>query len=84
MPAPKPKPSSAKLEAAETALDTVSADYDGRMKALAGREAKLARERRDLEKRQHDDVGAAEATVKEARDAYDGALRQGRKSKTDD
>ena len=83
-PAPKPKPSGAKLDAARTALETVSADYDGRMKALADQEAKLTRERRDLEKRQHDDVGAAEAAVKEAREAYDGAMRQWRKSKTDD
>ena len=80
-PAPKPKPSSGKLEAAETALETVTADYDGRMKALASREAKLARERRDLETRKHSEVGAAEAAVIEARQAYDGALRQWRKSK---
>ncbi len=83
-PAPKPKPSSAELDAARTAWEKVSADYDGRMKALADQEAKLARERRDLKKRQHDDVGAAEAAVKEAREAYDGAMRQWRKSKTDD
>lgn len=80
--APKPKPSSAKLEAAETALETVTANYDGRMKALADREVKLARERRDLEKQQQDEVGAAEAAVIEARQAFDGALREWRKSKT--
>lgn len=82
-PAPKPKPSSAELEAAENALETVTADYDSRMKALADREAKLTRDRLDLEKRRQEDVGAAEAAVKEARQAYDGALRQWRKSKTD-
>lgn len=82
-PAPKPKPSSAELEATETALETVTADYDGKMKALADRETKLAQERRDLEKQQHDEVGAAEVAVVEARQAYDGALRQWRKSKTD-
>ncbi len=82
-PKPKPKPSSAELEAAELALETVTADYDSRMKALADREAKLARERHDLEMRQHDEVGAAEAAVKDARQAYDRALRQWRKSKTD-
>lgn len=82
-PAPKPKPSSAALEATETALEAVSADYDGRMKALGDQEAKLARERRDLEKQQHDEVGAAEAAVVEARQAYDEALRQWRKAKAD-
>ncbi|MEG3170236.1 hypothetical protein U1737_18780 [Sphingomonas sp. LB3N6] len=82
-PKPKPKPSSAKLEAAETALEAVSADYNRRMKALADREAKLARERLDLEKQEHDEVGAAEAAVTEARQAYDGALRQWRKAKTE-
>jgi hypothetical protein len=82
-PAPKPKPTSAKLEAAETALETVTANYDGRVKALADREVKLARERRDLEKQQQDEVGAAEAAVIEARQAYDVALREWRKSKND-
>ena len=81
-PAPKPKPSSAELEAAENALATLTADYDRIMKALADREAKLARERRDLEKQQRDSVGAAQAAVNKARDAYDGALRQWRKGKT--
>jgi len=81
-PAPKPKPSSAELEAAENALATLTADYDRIMKALADREAKLARERRDFEKQQRDSVGAAEAAVNKARDAYDGALRQWRKGKT--
>lgn len=82
-PAPKPKPTSAKLEAAETALETVTANYDGRVKALADREVKLARERRDLEKQQQGEVGAAEAAVIEARQAYDVALREWRKSKND-
>lgn len=82
-PSPKPKPSSSKLEAAETALETVTADYDGRMKALADREAKLARERRDLEKQQHDTVDAAQASVREARQDYDDAMRQWRQSKSD-
>ena len=81
-PVPKPKPSSAELEAAENALATLTADYDRIMKALADREAKLTRERRDLEKQQRDSVGAAEAAVNKARDAYDGALRHWRKAKT--
>lgn len=80
-PAPRPKPSSAKLEAAESLLETVRTDYGSRMKALADREAKLTRERRDLQNHQRDDVGAAEAAVEEERQAYDAALRQWRKSK---
>lgn len=81
-PAPRPKPSSAKLEAAETMLETVKSDYGGRMKALADREAKLARERRDLEHQQRDDIGAAETAVEDERQAYDNALRQWRTSKS--
>lgn len=82
-PAPKPKPSSAKLEAAESQLETVGRDYDARMKALADREAKLARERRELEKQKSDEIGEIEAAVEDERRAYDTALRQWRKSKTE-
>ncbi|PTM44172.1 hypothetical protein C8J24_3446 [Sphingomonas aerolata] len=81
--APKPKPSSAKLEAAEAALETVAADYGGRMKGLADREAKLARERRELEEQHRADVGAAEAAVEAERQRYDAAMRQWRKAKSD-
>ncbi|MBP2515218.1 hypothetical protein [Sphingomonas sp. PvP018] len=82
-PKPKPKPSSAKLEAAEAALETVTADYDGRMKGLADREAKLARDRRELEEQHRADVGAAEAAVEAERQRYDAAMRQWRKGKSD-
>ena len=81
--APKPKPSSAKLEAAEAALETVAADYGGRMKGLADREAKLARERRELEEQHRANVGAAEAAVEAERQRYDAAMRQWRKAKSD-
>lgn len=78
--APKPKPSSARLEAAEAALETVTADYDGRMKELADQEAKLARERRELEEQHRANVGAAEAAVDAERQRYDAAMRQWRKA----
>ncbi len=81
--APKPKPSSAKLEAAEAALETVAADYGGRMKELADREAKPARERRELEEQHRANVGAAEAAVEAERQRYDAAMRQWRKAKSD-
>ena len=81
--APKPKPSSAKLEAAEDALETVAADYGGRIKELADREAKLARERRELEEQHRANVGAAEAAVEAERQRYDAAMRQWRKAKSD-
>jgi len=81
--APKPKPSSARLEAAEAALETVAADYGGRMKGLADREAKLARERRELEEQHRADVGAAAAAVEVERQRYDAAMRQWRKGKSD-
>lgn len=82
-PTPKPKPSSEKLEAAEAKLETVKSDYAGRMKALADQEAKLARERRDLEKQKSDDVEEAETAVEDERRAYDTALRHWRKSRTE-
>ncbi len=78
-PAPKPKPGSAKLEAAEAELETVAADYGGRMKELVDREAKLARERRELEEQHRANVGAAEAAVEAERQRYDAAIRQWRK-----
>lgn len=82
-PAPKPKPSSGKLEAAESHLETLSKDYDARMKALADWEAKLARERRELEKQKSDDIDNAQTVVEHERRAYDTAIRQWRKSKTE-
>lgn len=75
-PAPKPKPPSARLDAAEDALAAIKSDYHDQMKALADREAALARERRTLEKRQREDVGTAEATVDDERRAYDTAMQQ--------
>ena len=80
-PAPKPKPPSARLDAAEDALAAIKSDYHGKMKALADREAALARERRTLEKRQREDVGTAEATVDDERRAYDTAMQRWRRSK---
>lgn len=80
-PAPKPKPSSTKLEVAETALETITADYDSRLKALADREAELVVERGKLEKQQRSALGVAEATLKKERQAYDDALQQWRKAK---
>ena len=82
-PAPKPKPSRAKLEAAEKALETVTANHGVRMKDLADREARLARERRDLERQQHDEVEAAKAVVDAEHRRYDTAMRQWRKTKSD-
>lgn len=78
-PAPKPKPSSEKLEAAEAKLEAVKSDYAGRMKALADQEAKLARERRVLAKREREDVGEADAAVQEERQSYDDAMREWRR-----
>jgi len=73
-PVPKPKPSSANFEPVEITLETVTADFDSRVNALADRVATSTQERRDLEKQQHDDVGASQAAIKEARQAYDAVL----------
>lgn len=77
-----PKPSSAKLQAAETALEAVSIDYELRVKALADHEAKLARERRELQDEQCENTGAAKAAVEAERRAYDDAMRQWQNAKS--
>ena len=71
---PKPKPSRAELAAAEAALETQEAAYRNKLRALAEREAALARERRDLEHARDADLTAARNSVEDEKTRYDAAI----------
>jgi hypothetical protein len=75
-PKPKPKPSRAKLNAAEDALEAREAEYRTKLRALAEREAALARERRDLERARDSDVKQARDTVEDEKTRYEDATRE--------
>lgn len=78
-PKPKPpKPDRSKVEAAEEALEALRRDHDKALRAVAKREANLARERRALEREQESALRETQAQVVTARDAYDSALREWR------
>ncbi len=75
-PKPKlPKPDPAARDAAEAALETVRREQEDAFRALAARDAALARERRALERDRDKALRAAERIVEAERDAYDAALR---------
>jgi type IV secretory pathway VirB10-like protein len=73
--APPPKPSSADVDAAETALVEAKQVETAKLKDLTDREAKLARERRALERDQRTLVQQAEQALDDERRAYEAALR---------
>lgn len=77
-PKPGPKPSRADLDAAEAALAAAQEARRAALDTLANREAALARERRDTERAQQDQVRAAESARDESRRAYDTAMRRWR------
>ncbi|TXC70917.1 hypothetical protein FSB78_08130 [Sphingomonas ginsenosidivorax] len=75
-PKPKPpKPDRSAVEAAEEALEALRRDHDKAQRALAKREADLARERRAVERKQDAALRETQAEVDAARDAYDAKLR---------
>jgi hypothetical protein len=76
---PKPKPPKPKrdtIDTAETALETITSDYDRKLRAIAEREAVLARERHALERQRDRETQEAQDTVDRERRAYDAALRE--------
>lgn len=77
-PKPRPKPDRAPLDAARTALDDVAARHRRERDALAEREAALARERRETEKRQTAEVATLRAEAEQAQAAYDAAMQEWR------
>ncbi len=75
-PKPKPpKPDRSAVEAAEAVLEALRRDHDKALRALAKREADLARERRAIEREQDAALRETQAGVDAARDAYDAKLR---------
>jgi hypothetical protein len=75
---PRPKPSRGRVEAAEAALAAADSKHSTERKALAEREAALARERRALEARQRREREGLEARLGKAEDAYRDAIRRWR------
>ncbi len=75
-PKPKPKPSRAKLGAAEDALEACEGEYRRKVRALAEREAALARERRDLEHARDAAVERARGAVETETRRYEAAIAE--------
>jgi hypothetical protein len=69
-----PKPSRAKVDAADRAIDGAEVEYRRRVADLKTREAELAAERRKLEKDHDDQVVRLEGAADDARVAYDRAM----------
>ncbi len=75
-PAPRPpRPKRESLDTAEEALEAAETDYRRKLKALAEREAALARERRDLERARDEAVREARTAVEAETTRYDKALK---------
>ena len=77
---PKPRPSRAALETAEAALAEAEGRHAGEMKAIAEREAALARERKALEAKQRREQERLEARRDKAEAAYEAAMRRWRQA----
>lgn len=75
---PKPRPSRAKVDAAEEALTEAERRHADKLKALAEREAKLRRERRELEKTQAQELAKLAGERDKARDQYETAMQRWR------
>jgi hypothetical protein len=75
---PKPRPSRAALDEAEQALADLEARQNDERDRLAEREAELARQRRELEKRQATERKGLEQQLDRARKAYARAVERWR------
>jgi hypothetical protein len=69
-----PKPSRTKVDTADRAIDEAEVEYRRGVTDLKAREAKLAAERRQLEKDHDDQVLRLVAAADDTRDAYDLAM----------
>jgi len=70
----KPKPSRARLDAAETAIETAERNYEKKVADLLERQAALAREKRTLETDRRDEINRLERDRTKAGDEYDTAI----------
>ncbi|MEG3165383.1 hypothetical protein U1701_12340 [Sphingomonas sp. PB2P19] len=73
-PKPRPKPTRTAVEHAEAALEAVQREHGKQRRALAEREAALARERRSLEREQDVALRAAQTMLDTEQAAFDRAL----------
>ena len=74
----RPKPNRARIEEAEAALAVADEKHSADRKALAEREAALARERKALEAKQSKEKERLEARLEKAEEAYSAAIRRWR------
>jgi hypothetical protein len=69
-----PRPSRARLDAAETRLDQARSEHDKAIADIRQREKELQQERRELERRHGIDVAKLETSLAKARESYGAAL----------
>ena len=77
-PKPKPRPSRAKLDAAEEALDAADRRHREALADIRRREEALARERRGIEARQADEVDKLTHAREREKEKYDDAISRWR------
>ncbi len=75
---PKPRPSRANLDAAEQALAAAEEKQAQALQRIAEREAALARERQELERRQREERAKLAGQVEQEEAAYEEALQRWR------
>ena len=76
--APRPRPSRTRLDAAESAIESLEQAHAGALRGMADREAELAREREALERRQASELERAHRARDAARTAYERVLQRWR------
>lgn len=76
---PVPRPKRTALDAAEQVLDAASSRHSAALKALAEREAKLARERRAVEKAHEEETARLARKRDEAQAAFEEKMRRWRR-----
>jgi hypothetical protein len=70
----KPRPSRARLEDAEKALERSEADHKAAITKIRQQEKALQQRRHDIEKHHEDEIARLEAAIAQARETYDAAL----------
>lgn len=70
-----PKPSRAKLNKAEDALEALRSRQEKQLQQIEGEEERLARKRRELEQKQAEDIAAAKEHIDQEQEEYDRAVR---------
>ena len=75
---PRPRPSRARLDAAESAVASLEQRHAEALRALADREAELARQRQALERNQASELERAQRALDAARTSYEQALQRWR------